>query len=50
VNGAPGIFSWLPGGQLFSVMRFTVRNGRIVEIDVRRNNDLNQRDIRVRED
>jgi len=50
VNGAPGIRSWLPGGQLFSVMRFTVRNGRIVEIDVRRNNDLNQRDIRVRRD
>ena len=26
--------SWLPGGQLFSVMGFTVRGGRIVEIDV----------------
>jgi len=49
VNGAPGILSRLPGGQLFSVMRFTVRSGRIVEIDVRRNNDFNQRDIRVRE-
>jgi len=50
VHGSPGILSWLPGGQLLSAMRFTVRNDRIVEIDVRRNNDFNQRDFRVRED
>jgi RNA polymerase sigma factor (sigma-70 family) len=34
VNGAAGIVSWLPGGRPFSVMGFTVRNGKIVEIDV----------------
>jgi len=34
VNGTAGIVSWLPGGQPFSVMGFTVRGGRIVEIDV----------------
>jgi RNA polymerase sigma-70 factor, ECF subfamily len=34
VNGAAGIVSWLPGGKLFSVMGFTVRNGKIVEIDI----------------
>jgi RNA polymerase sigma factor (sigma-70 family) len=34
VNGAPGIVSWDENGQLFSVMGFTVRDGRIVEIDV----------------
>jgi len=34
VNGAAGIVSWLPGGQPFSVMGFTVRGSRIVEIDV----------------
>jgi RNA polymerase sigma factor (sigma-70 family) len=34
VNGAAGIISWLPGGQPFSVMGFTVRRGRIVEIDI----------------
>jgi RNA polymerase sigma factor (sigma-70 family) len=34
VNGAAGIVSWLPGGQPFSVMGFTVRHGKIVEIDV----------------
>lgn len=34
VNGTAGIVSWRPGGQPFSVMGFTVRNGRIVEIDV----------------
>src|ERR1700733_383671 len=36
VNGAAGIVSWRPGGQPFSVMGFTVRGGRIVEIDVLR--------------
>jgi hypothetical protein len=34
VNGAAGIVSWLPGGQPFSVMGFTVRGGKIVEIDI----------------
>jgi hypothetical protein len=34
VNGTAGIVSWLPGGQPFSVMGFTVRRRRIVEIDI----------------
>jgi len=34
VNGVAGIVSWLPGGRPFSVMGFTVRHGKIVEIDV----------------
>jgi RNA polymerase sigma-70 factor (ECF subfamily) len=34
VNGAAGIVSWRPGGQPFSVMGFTVRNSKIVEINV----------------
>jgi RNA polymerase sigma factor (sigma-70 family) len=34
VNGAAGVVSWLPGGQPFSVMGYTVRRGKIVEIDV----------------
>ena len=34
VNGAAGIVSWLPNGQPFSVMGFTVRRQRIVEIDI----------------
>lgn len=34
VNGAVGIVSWLPDGQPFSIMGFTVRAGKIVEIDV----------------
>jgi RNA polymerase sigma factor (sigma-70 family) len=36
VNGIAGIISWLPGGQPFSVMAFTIRGNRIVEIDVLR--------------
>lgn len=36
VNGTAGIISWLPGGQPFSVMCFTIRGNRIVEIDVLR--------------
>jgi RNA polymerase sigma factor (sigma-70 family) len=36
VNGAAGIVSWSPSGQPFSVMAFTVRGGRIVEIHVLR--------------
>jgi RNA polymerase sigma factor (sigma-70 family) len=34
VNGAAGIVSWRADGQLFSVMGFTVRGGKIVEIDI----------------
>jgi RNA polymerase sigma-70 factor (ECF subfamily) len=34
VNGVAGIVSRLPGGQPFSVMGFTVRHGKIAEIDV----------------
>jgi RNA polymerase sigma factor (sigma-70 family) len=34
VNGAPGIVSSLPGGRPLAVMGFTVRRGKIVEIDI----------------
>jgi RNA polymerase sigma-70 factor, ECF subfamily len=34
VNGAAGIVSWLPDGRPFSVLGFTVRRGKISEIDV----------------
>jgi len=34
VNGTAGVVSWSPDGQLFSVMGFTVRGGKIVEIDI----------------
>jgi len=34
VNGAAGIVSWDEDGQPFSVMGFTVQDGKIVEIDV----------------
>jgi RNA polymerase sigma-70 factor (ECF subfamily) len=34
VNGVAGVVSWLPDGQAFSVMCFTVKGGRIVAIDV----------------
>jgi ketosteroid isomerase-like protein len=34
MNGAAGVVSWSPGGRLFSVMGFTVRHGKIVEIDI----------------
>jgi RNA polymerase sigma-70 factor (ECF subfamily) len=36
VNGAAGLVSWRPDGRPFSVMGFTVSNGRIAEIDVLR--------------
>jgi RNA polymerase sigma factor (sigma-70 family) len=36
VNGAAGIVSWRPAGQMFSVMGFTIRGHRIVAIDVLR--------------
>lgn len=34
VNGAPGIVSWLPDGRPLAVMGFTVRGGKIVDIDI----------------
>jgi RNA polymerase sigma factor (sigma-70 family) len=34
VNGAAGVVSWSPEGQLFSVTGFTIRHGKIVEIDI----------------
>ena len=34
VNGAAGIVSWLREGQVFSVMGFTIRRKKIVEIDI----------------
>jgi RNA polymerase sigma factor (sigma-70 family) len=34
VNGAAGVVSWSPDGQLFSVSGFTIRHGKIVEIDI----------------
>ena len=34
VNGAAGVVSWTPDGRLFSVLGFTVRQGKIVEIDI----------------
>jgi RNA polymerase sigma-70 factor (ECF subfamily) len=34
VNGTAGIVSWLPSEQPFLVMSFTVKGGRIVEIEV----------------
>jgi RNA polymerase sigma factor (sigma-70 family) len=34
VNGAAGVVSWSPDGRLFAVMGFTVRHGKIVEIDI----------------
>jgi len=34
VNGAAGVIAWLPDGRPFSVMGFTVRDGKIVAINV----------------
>ncbi len=34
VNGAAGVVAWAPDGRPFSVMGFTVRHGKIVEIDI----------------
>ena len=51
VNGAAGIVSWLPGKQPFSVMNFTVRRRRIVEIDILADPArLRQLDLTVLED
>jgi RNA polymerase sigma-70 factor (ECF subfamily) len=43
VNGIAGILSWLPDGQAFAVMAFTVRGNRIAEIDVVRDPNRLQR-------
>jgi RNA polymerase sigma factor (sigma-70 family) len=51
VNGAAGIVSSLPGGQPFSVMGFIVRNNRIVEVDVLRDQHrLSRLDLTVLND
>ena len=34
VNGAAGVVSWSPDGRPFSVMGFTVKSGKIAEIDM----------------
>jgi RNA polymerase sigma factor (sigma-70 family) len=34
VNGAAGVVAWLPNGQPFSVVGFTVKSGKILEIDI----------------
>jgi RNA polymerase sigma factor (sigma-70 family) len=34
VNGAAGVVAWAPDGRPFSVMGFTVRDGKIVAIDI----------------
>lgn len=34
VNGTAGLIAWLPGGQPFSILAFTIRRGKIAEIDV----------------
>jgi RNA polymerase sigma factor (sigma-70 family) len=34
VNGAAGVVSWSPDGRQIAVMGFTVRHGKIVEIDI----------------
>jgi len=34
VNGAAGVVAWAPDGRPFSVMGFTVRDGKVVAIDI----------------
>ena len=47
VNGAPGLVCMLEG-KLFSVMAFTVRGGKIAEIDLLRDPErLSQVDLTV---
>jgi RNA polymerase sigma-70 factor (ECF subfamily) len=51
VNGAAGVVSWLPGGRPFSVLGFTIRGGKIVEIDALADPErLRQLDLTVLED
>lgn len=48
VNGVAGIVSRLPDGQPFSVMAFTVKKGRIAEIDVLTDRErLSQLDLTI---
>jgi RNA polymerase sigma factor (sigma-70 family) len=51
VNGAAGFVSWSPDGQPFSVTGFTVRHGKIVEIDILADPErLRQLDLAVLDD
>jgi RNA polymerase sigma factor (sigma-70 family) len=34
VNGVPGLVPWLPDGRPFAILAFTVRDGKIVEINI----------------
>jgi RNA polymerase sigma-70 factor (ECF subfamily) len=34
VNGAAGVVTWLPNGEPFSVVSFTVANGKVVAMDI----------------
>jgi RNA polymerase sigma-70 factor (ECF subfamily) len=34
VNGVPGVIPWLPDGRPFAILAFTVRGGKIVEINI----------------
>jgi RNA polymerase sigma factor (sigma-70 family) len=34
INGAAGAISWLPGGKLFSILAFTIRGGKIIELNI----------------
>ena len=51
VNGSPGIVSWLPDGRPLAVMGFTVRSGKIVEINILADPArLSQLDLAILED
>jgi RNA polymerase sigma factor (sigma-70 family) len=51
VNGAAGVVAWTPDGRPFSVMAFTVRRGKIVEIDILADPErLRQLDLPVLDD
>jgi RNA polymerase sigma-70 factor (ECF subfamily) len=51
VNGAAGVVSWLPGGRPFSVLGFTIKGGKIVEINALADPErLRQLDLTVLED
>ena len=51
VNGAAGVVARAPDGRPFSVMGFTVRNGKIVEIDILANPErLRHLDLTVLDD
>jgi RNA polymerase sigma factor (sigma-70 family) len=51
VKGAAGVVAWTPDGRPFSVMAFTVRRGKIVEIDILADPErLRQLDLPVLDD